>query len=200
MSYLHITKVIRNRLLSDSIYIDVPTSRHPSHSPVRRRPQTDDTMKAVLFLAVAGWLAGICCAHMCLLYPKQRGTLNGYDRSGSSDCGLQTPDCGGRRKSSNNMAAFTRGSNHTVMIQKNIDHHPGSFEIVLMNQPESSLYITRLASIPDTNEPSLAVYYVNVQIPSNVPIGVTSEYILQVVYNTNAASQKYYECADILIT
>lgn len=84
-----------------------------------------------------------------------------------------------------------------MLIQKNIDHHPGTYDFFLHNQPGSPVYVRQLANIPDTSAPAIAFYYVNVQIPTDVD--TDTEYFLQVVYNTNIPTLKYYQCADIYV-
>lgn len=186
------------------LHIYVPNSKNSSHSPVRQRPHTDDTMKVVLFLAVAGWLAGLCSAHLCLIYPKQRGSLNAFDKPGAPDCYLRTAECGGRMKDLyRSPSEFTRGKNYTLVFQKNLDHHnaanPGFFNISLHNQPGYPVYINQLAFVRDSGHASAAYNSVDVQIPMDVPVTVNPEYFLQVVYDTHTLPFMFYQCADIYV-
>ncbi|XP_060080287.1 uncharacterized protein LOC132559685 [Ylistrum balloti] len=160
-------------------------------------------MKTSLFLGLSICLVGICSAHLCLLNPRQRGSLTGYNKAAADDCYLTTGECGGRMSDSNNMAFFKRGMNYTVVLQKNLDHHnstdPGSFVVSLHHNTDISFYTRTLATIPDTDAPSLSLYTADIFIPSDLQLSESPVFVLEVVYNTNTIPIVFRQCADILV-
>ncbi|CAH1785645.1 unnamed protein product, partial [Owenia fusiformis] len=157
-----------------------------------RKPSA--AMKVLVLLVV------ICgaMAHLCLLSPLQRGTMNGINTAGATDCLLTTGPCGGRQPHGYPPLAFKAGSNQTVIFQKNLDHYnkttPGYFSISF---GPAQIALKEFSRVPDRGEPSLYVYTVNVTIPKKPDPFHT----IQVVYVTNntAAPPMFYQCADFQI-
>ncbi|OWF54568.1 uncharacterized protein LOC110443464 [Mizuhopecten yessoensis] len=160
-------------------------------------------MNELFFLGLSVCLMTICSAHMCLLNPRQRGSLSGYNKPAAADCYLTTDECGGRMRNPNNMAVFQRGMNYTVVLQKNLDHHnstnPGSFDISLHHKTDISFYTRFLTSIPDTEEPSLTLYMTDIHIPHDLQLSESPNYILEVAYTTNTIPIVFRQCADIVV-
>ncbi|KAH3855353.1 uncharacterized protein LOC127871003 [Dreissena polymorpha] len=149
-------------------------------------------LSSVFLLAVIA----LSSAHMCLVEPKQRGSIMGLDKEGADDCILLNGPCGGRMMEEP-MTMFKSGGNFTVIIQKNLDHWakatPGFFGINLMHGSATRT----LTTVPDMGEPSLTLYTAMGQIP----MGFTGPAVLQVTYVTKnpQAPAVFYQCADILI-
>jgi len=146
----------------------------------------------VLLLLIVGSLA-----HMCLLNPHQRGSMNGIDQGGASDCALVSPaPCGGRSVES--PVLFARGgSNFTFVLQKNLDHWiegaGGNFTIRWA--PSLNDEFMDVAVLPDTSAPSGSLYTVIVPLPNmNIKHGV-----VQAVYypHNSEAPDAFYQCADV---
>ncbi|XP_033729611.1 uncharacterized protein LOC117318771 [Pecten maximus] len=160
-------------------------------------------MTYLLFLGVTVCLVGMCSSHLCLLNPRQRGSLSGYNKAATEDCYLTQGECGGRMSDPNNMAVFQRGMNYTVILQKNLDHfnttNPGSFDITLHHKTGISYYTRTLATIPDTAAPSLSLYMTDVYIPHDLQLSESPSYVIEVVYNTNTIPVTFRQCADILV-
>ncbi|XP_069112042.1 uncharacterized protein [Argopecten irradians] len=160
-------------------------------------------MKGLLCLGVTICLVEICSAHLCLLSPRQRGSLSGFNKAAAEDCYLTQGECGGRMSDPDNMSIYKRGMNYTVILQKNLDHHndtdPGSFDISLHHKTSFSYYTRTLATIPDTAETSLTLYMADVHIPRDLQLSESPAYILEVTYNTNTLPITFRQCADVLI-
>ena len=152
-------------------------------------------LTSLCVLAVA---LGVACAHLCLLSPPQRGSMIGFDKPGADNCFLTQGRCGGRTSAGVKMAV-KKGENMMVHFQKNLDHFdkstPGMFQI-LMGKETAGTRLTPLASVPDTDAPSLTIYDVNVTIPTSFVSGEI--YIMQVTYLTKnpQAPAEFYQCSD----
>jgi len=146
-------------------------------------------------LALVSVFYSIAFGHMCLFNPHQRGSLLGANIVGAPICDLwQNAPCGGMTPESPTIYAEV-GSNYSIVIQKNKDHFngsdPGNFTISF-SLSYDIFDFQLLAVVPDTNATSLAVYEVDVALPSMV----TEHGIIQVIYNTNTG-YVWYQCADI---
>ena len=70
---------------------------------------------------------------------------------------------------------------------------PGSFAVYLWDKAGTS---TRLNEIPDTAQPTMTVYTVDVTIP-RVPLG---NYTVQAIYTTHSPVHPFfYTCSDVTI-
>ncbi|KAL4238288.1 hypothetical protein ACF0H5_003000 [Mactra antiquata] len=151
---------------------------------------------SALFATVFGVMVAVASAHMCLLSPKQRGTISGLNSAGSNDCVLLSSPCGGRAEGTYE-TTFTAGQKATVIFQKNLDHWdsktPGRFDIKLWKGNTA----TTVGSVPDMGEQSLHLYNEEVTIPATMHGAA----ILQVTYVTNNpnAPAVFYQCADVMI-
>ncbi|XP_069106332.1 uncharacterized protein [Argopecten irradians] len=158
-------------------------------------------MASTIFVIIASAVIGVSFAHVCLLSPAQRGSLQGINKKAAGNCILLKPPCGGRPRQDNRTVDFRVGQEYEVVIQKNLDHYkdgsPGFFEILLIE--ESSESSKSLVKIPDQGEPSLTVYFQTIVIPAVQWSG--QDTVLQVVYRTNnpAAPAAFYQCADVRI-
>ncbi|XP_033753957.1 uncharacterized protein LOC117337208 [Pecten maximus] len=155
----------------------------------------------LLTAVIAAVVLEVCCAHMCMISPPQRGSMLNLNKAGSSDCVLTTPRCGGRPRGMPVMG-LRRGQNFTVSFQKNLDHYvaatPGSFTVSIGSE-RGGTKLNVLANIPDAGEPSLTVYSVNVTIPMDLE--PRREYIMHSAYITNnpQAPPEFFQCADIMV-
>ncbi|CAH1773927.1 unnamed protein product [Owenia fusiformis] len=132
-------------------------------------------------------------AHLCLLSPRQRGSMMGINKPGATDCILLKGPCGERTGMPT--TGVKAGTNFTVLIQKNLDHWdkatPGYFT-VSWGLSETSM--TMIAKVQDNGEPSLYIYEVEVTAPKSL----NDHYIMQVTYVTmnKQAPPVFYQCAD----
>jgi len=133
-------------------------------------------------------------AHLCLFNPKQRGSLNGYTSPGANDCALLSGPCG--RSASSPVIYAQKGSNFTIVFQKNLDHwyqaNPGNFTVNWSTTVSNDFEF--VATVPDDGEPSLTYYEVMVTVPNMI----VKHGVLQVVYYTNnpSAPPSFWQCAD----
>jgi len=155
-------------------------------------------MKVFMSVSCLLAVATVCTAHMCLLTPIQRGSMQGLNKAGADDCILLKAPCGDRDAAEGN-TIYAPGSNYTVIFQKNLDHWakatPGYFTINLMN--DGGL-IKEVAREPDAGEPSLHLYSAMMTVPVGIPKG---NYALQVQYVTknSQAPAVFYQCADVQV-
>jgi len=138
-------------------------------------------------------------SHMCLFNPHQRGTMDGTNKKGASDCALVSPGpCGGRAVESPVLIAKA-GTNFTVVFQKNLDHwysdEPGNFTVSLATSVGGDF--DELATVADSAAPSLSFFLAEVALP----LTAVKHGVLQVVYypNNPAAPDTFYQCADFSI-
>ncbi|XP_041360858.1 uncharacterized protein LOC121377065 [Gigantopelta aegis] len=156
-------------------------------------------MNVLLVLAAC---ISVCSAHLCMLSPPQRGSMNDINKKGANDCFLINKPCGGRPGSTNPLI-LKAGQNFTVTFQKNLDHWvkatPGYFSINWMDMTVSPMMTSQLYKIADMGEPSLTLYSQNVTIPKTSKSGTS--YILQTQYVTNNAKAPpvFYQCSDITV-
>ncbi|XP_065897850.1 uncharacterized protein [Dysidea avara] len=155
-------------------------------------------MKYILFGIVVLTVA-LCEAHLCLLNPHQRGTMNGINTAGANDCILLDGPCGGR-KAMNPVVIVQAGEPFYVVFQKNLDHFnstsPGKFVVSIgANSAEPSFQ--QVGMIADSNTTSLHLYTLNVTFPKMS----TDHAVVQVTYVTNnpKAPPVFYQCADVLL-
>jgi len=138
-------------------------------------------------------------AHMCSLFPLQRGSVANLNIVGTSDCGQTVGPCGGRPLGLIK-SVLSRKDNFTIMFMKNEDHYnaakPGNFTFQLSSAQNSSVL---LGSFPDTDAPSGTVY----ELPMGVPPNYQSyEGVFQAVYYTNNPDVNnivFYACADVFL-
>ncbi|XP_048755164.2 uncharacterized protein LOC125666086 [Ostrea edulis] len=150
----------------------------------------------MLSFAVFAGIVAITYGHLCLFSPPQRGTMDGINKPGATDCLLLTGPCGGRSRGST-ATKVTAGQKLRVTFQKNLDHWdhtPGDFKIKIGDE---SGHLQTLATIRDHGEASLYVYSQEVTVPTGLP----AQSVLQVTYetkNTNAPAV-FYQCSDIIV-
>ncbi|XP_033640214.1 uncharacterized protein LOC117300637 [Asterias rubens] len=139
-------------------------------------------------------------AHICLLNPNQRGSLEGLNKEEADVCGYVTEPCGGQDQEKP-LIGIRKGSDYTVVFQKNKSHFTtysngtstkGYFEIGFWTKQQCKV----LLRIPDTDTPSLYIYEATVTMPDG-PVGLPA--ILQVTYATDNpdAPPKFYQCSDV---
>merc|ERR1711894_652480 len=126
-------------------------------------------------------------AHLCLINPTQRGSMNGLNTKGSDDCLRLKSPCGGMNPPKDPQVLYRAGSNIAVTFQKNLDH------FISTSQGKDDM--KELARVPDTSDPSLSLY----SVPITLPKEAKPWYTLQVVYMTknDKAPPAFYQCADI---
>lgn len=142
----------------------------------------------LLFVAIAS-------AHVCLLQPLQRGSLNGLNTVGTPDCGLTTGPCGGRHAEQPKQI-LKSGSEYTIVFQKNRDHYAsnatGFFHISYEKAGHFGSFRT-LAKIPDTSSPSLTLFSHTVRLPDQE----WKHVIINVQYSAPSEGVVFYQCADV---
>jgi len=144
-------------------------------------------------------------AHVCLLYPLQRGNITNINQAGDKECYLvntatNAPICGSDSpiKPEIPKLVLEGGSMVTFVWQKNLNHWvanvPGNFTVFLIDElfPEM---ITTLASIPDTNTPALTIYSTTVQLPR---YPVLHGYV-GVTYYGAEVGVTFFQCSDVVI-
>ncbi|CAI8046540.1 hypothetical protein GBAR_LOCUS25749 [Geodia barretti] len=154
-------------------------------------------MKAVVVIVAT---LAMAAAHICMVSPRQRGTLQGLDKPGAADCIRLSPEPCGGQKSDGNTAIFKPGVNVSIIFQKNLNHWdqstPGSFNIAIGDSEEKNF--KTILSVKDTNSSSLTYYYPNITIPMEE----TKHAVMQLTYVTKnpKAPAVFYQCADFAIT
>eukprot|EP01121_Diplochlamys_sp_Union-15-3_P016902 TRINITY_DN584_c0_g1_i2.p1 TRINITY_DN584_c0_g1~~TRINITY_DN584_c0_g1_i2.p1 ORF type:complete len:165 (-),score=36.96 TRINITY_DN584_c0_g1_i2:59-520(-) len=135
-------------------------------------------------------------AHVCLLFPPQRGTANNLNTAGSVDCGLFTAPCGGRPQQTPDIL-LPAGGNVTIVFQKNLNHYqannPGKFRITY-EKPGQHGSFKLLKEIPDTDSPSLTLYSETVTLPTT-----PSDHALIGVQYISNGPPEFYQCSDIVL-
>lgn len=153
-------------------------------------------MDSFAIIVCFGLCVAICSAHLCILEPKQRGSISGINNPGTDDCILIHGPCGGR-PAETPTTIYKDNGNYTVIFQKNLDHYnkaaPGYFAVTLM----SSSFTKVLAHVSDAGEKSLTLYEPSISL-ATVPKGT---YFLQVTYVTRnpKAPAVFFQCADVQI-
>ncbi|XP_061162296.1 uncharacterized protein LOC133171545 [Saccostrea echinata] len=150
----------------------------------------------MLSFTVFATILAITYGHLCLFSPPQRGTMDGIDKAGATDCLLLSGPCGGRARGSTG-TKVTAGQKLRVTFQKNLDHWnhtPGDFKIKIGDE---SGHLQTLSTIRDHGEPSLYVYTTEVTVPTGLP----AQSVLQVIYETknSNAPAAFYQCSDLII-
>jgi len=146
---------------------------------------------AVVLLAVA------VSAHNCLLNPIQRGGLPKVLPAAAPQCALTSgAPCGGAVAGAP-VVSFKGGSNATIVFQKNQDHYKagaqGVWTIGFSEHTEANLHI--IGQLVDDASPTLTSY----SVPVTIPKGVTNNAVIQVVYDAQGISTKFYQCADVSV-
>lgn len=124
-------------------------------------------------------LSFLCCSvfavflvgvqsHICLLSPRQRGSMTGLNMNPSDDCFLPTGPCGDRP--AGEPSAYLRaGNNFTVVFQKNYGHFfetdPGTLSVNFgVDSTDETPMFETLASMPDVNDDPRTLYTVDVMV------------------------------------
>jgi len=157
-------------------------------------------MKSLLGLSLL-LLVSFAAAHVCLLYPMQRGALNNINRNASVDCGQTQSPCG---KNPPKSIEEIIESNVPIrfIFQKNQNHYQpgknGYFNISIARKVANLTFET-LVHIPDTNTSSLTLYVNETMLPKiTEPL---SHAVIQAVYITNIdGAGPFYACADIAVS
>eukprot|EP00026_Physarum_polycephalum_P020614 Phypoly_transcript_23312.p1 GENE.Phypoly_transcript_23312~~Phypoly_transcript_23312.p1 ORF type:complete len:164 (-),score=24.44 Phypoly_transcript_23312:92-559(-) len=136
-------------------------------------------------------------AHVCMLSPPQRGTMNDLNTIATADCFLTTGPCGGRPAQVPNVMLIG-GTNFTVSWQKNENHwtqsQPGTFNVSWADESVPDKFY-ELESFTDTNTPALTLYEYQLDVSQ-----ITSpKVILQVAYVAPSLPATFYQCADVVI-
>jgi hypothetical protein len=148
-------------------------------------------------VCLLGLFAACSEAHLCLLFPPQRGPLGNINQPGSLTCFHLVGPCGSAAASSPTIA-LRSGASYNITFQKNINHfnsaQPGSF-VVSYSATAQSPSFQKLAVVPDTNAPALTLYSAGIALPRQS----TSHGLLQVQYITNNGVGPFYQCSDISV-
>ncbi|XP_077980598.1 uncharacterized protein LOC144435835 [Glandiceps talaboti] len=140
-------------------------------------------------------------AHVCLISPPQRGSMQGLNKAGSDDCILTNGPCGGRMKMTPQQGVRLN-ANYTVTWQKNLDHYnqamPGQFIVSIGGNDSSQQEFIQLHKQADDSQPSLTLYSFNVTMPKSVPYMVG---VIQIQYVTDnpQAPAVFYQCSDVFL-
>jgi len=136
----------------------------------------------------------VCCAHLCILAPPQRGGPHPITGPADPWCKLEAGPCGGQAPDTKGRVAYRVGTNVTVAFQKNVNHFnsnmPGLYVVQFAMHPDAEF--TELARVADTNDPALTVYEASVVVP-----GPSRHGLFQVIYYTNN-DLIFYACADVV--
>merc|ERR1712012_234075 len=159
------------------------------------------THKMLTKLTVLAVCVYTCTAHLCLISPPQRGSMEGLNKGGSDDCILLKPPCGGRDRPQHPIG-LGAGENFTVTFQKNLDHFnastPGYFSVSLLAlEGRNHTVGHEVYKTEDTSAPSLSLYSANITIPHEH----RGHMILQAQYVTKnpKAPAVFYQCSDVNI-
>ncbi|XP_030830632.1 uncharacterized protein LOC575072 [Strongylocentrotus purpuratus] len=157
-------------------------------------------MKNLVFVSIFSAMVAIGTAHLCMLSPPQRGSMLNINKPASPDCALLPEPCGGRNASLGTTLAIKEGSRFVVAFQKNLDHfypsNPGSFKISLSFDEEKTFQL--LQFLPDTSDPSLTLYYMNVTMPA-MPLKKPGTLRIAYVTQNPEAPAVFYQCSDIML-
>eukprot|EP00026_Physarum_polycephalum_P019856 Phypoly_transcript_22079.p1 GENE.Phypoly_transcript_22079~~Phypoly_transcript_22079.p1 ORF type:complete len:160 (+),score=19.81 Phypoly_transcript_22079:100-579(+) len=140
-------------------------------------------------------------AHMCMFSPPQRGALQNVNTANTLDCSWTKGPCGGEYDPEKPYTAFARGTNFTVVWQKNQNHwyssNPGSFSLSWADS-NSPTDFQEIYSFVDTNLPSLTVYSYVLDVSAKIPASSKSG-IFQLVYYCPGINYNFYQCADVVV-
>ena len=160
----------------------------------------------MLFLVFA--LLAPASAHICLLYPAQRGALN-VTTPGDPSCYRRTDYCGGVAPGPPS-ATLAAGQSATLLVQQNLNHfyppRPGFIDVAIAPASAPTAWTT-LATQPDAPANDMVVQ-TQLSVSITVPASASASSILRVRYvsynplevdpaaNTDAI---FYTCADVAI-
>ncbi|XP_071954895.1 uncharacterized protein [Antedon mediterranea] len=153
----------------------------------------------VLFAVVQH--SGIIKGHVCIIYPRQRGTFD-ISTPGSQTCTRHTAPCGGIA-AADPKVSYVGGSTIFFKFQQNLNHYetgfPGYMDISYAMATDMNDFHT-VAIIGDVNE--YAQYHQrNYTIPIMIPNIDCSHCVLRLRYISHKTGEHpFYQCSDIKIT
>jgi hypothetical protein len=167
-------------------------------------------MRKLLLQTILFPISGIL-AHICLLYPPQRGALN-VSTPGDPSCYRRTPFCG-TIPLSPPTTTFITGELVTLSLQQNLNHfypqRPGFIDVAIaaaVPDPQDNDWVT-LSVVRDAPAFDM-VFQTTMSLTVSLPLQPSAHSILRVRYvsynpleidpanNTDAI---FYNCADIAI-
>lgn len=137
-----------------------------------------DRMKAILATIAVLALFGSASAHLCMLQPKQRGSVAGATSMPDDPvCGYTSPAPCGPMKQGPSVATYQCGSTVTVSWVKNANHWnpagPGNFTLTAW-MDGSKMVSPPVFVVEDTNTTALSRYSLSMPIDPYVPKGTFS--------------------------
>lgn len=150
--------------------------------------------------------------HICVISPRQRGSLN-IGQPGDPSCFRRTPECGGQ-PAGNPTATYTAGSTVNVLFQQNLNHWsqflPGAFDVSISYNPNSVSdtdfeLLTVVSDFPAHEQ----VWQTNFTVPITIPKQTSSHAVLRFryisnnpdeIYPANNTAAIFWQCSDIAIT
>eukprot|EP01088_Endostelium_zonatum_P011128 TRINITY_DN2496_c0_g1_i1.p1 TRINITY_DN2496_c0_g1~~TRINITY_DN2496_c0_g1_i1.p1 ORF type:complete len:173 (-),score=19.78 TRINITY_DN2496_c0_g1_i1:24-542(-) len=150
-------------------------------------------------------------AHLCIIYPHQRGEMD-VSSGGNPSCYRPIPECG-NRSAEEPQVTWHAGQTVKIHFQQNYNHwypqNPGWLDAALVigtNVTKSSHFIYLGNRIPDWNANNMATQ-TNFTITATIPDISCDHCVLRVRYVSNNADEivpnnpiaAFYQCADVRI-
>ena len=166
---------------------------------------------ALRLLLASAALLGAARAHLCFLFPSQRGAVN-VTTPGDPSCYRRRDYCGGVAPGAP-LTTFAAGETVTVLLQQNLNHffpaRPGFVDVAIAAgadpNPADFVSLATLADAPAFDMVAQTVLEVRVTLPAAASAHsvLRARYVsfnpLEIDPPTNADAV-FFNCADIAIT
>ncbi|PIK44275.1 hypothetical protein BSL78_18865 [Apostichopus japonicus] len=139
-------------------------------------------------------------AHLCIISPVQRGSIN-IQQAGDSSCFRHQSPCGGQ-PAEDPKVSLIGGKTTFIKFQQNFNHYevgyPGYMDIALSTSPDATTFST-LVVIGDRYEHAQWNQQ-NYTIPVVIPNIKCSHCVLRMRYVSNKPGEEiFYQCSDVTI-
>ncbi|XP_033113309.1 uncharacterized protein LOC117113913 [Anneissia japonica] len=155
----------------------------------------------ILVAFAALQVSGIIEAHVCIIYPRQRGDFN-ISTAGNPTCTRHVAPCGGL-EAENPKVSYVGGSTIFVKFQQNYNHYelgyPGYMDIAYAMATDMNDFHV-VAIIGDVNEYAQS-HQRNYSIPIMIPNIDCPHCVIRLRYLSHKPSEHiFYQCADVKIS
>lgn len=156
-----------------------------------------ETLQTVILFASLG----VICCHVCLITPRQRGTMD-ISKPGSPDCTRHAEPCGGQPIETPKVT-YKAGETAFFKWQQNLNHYesgyPGYLDVGIAPSENSTDFKT-LAVVTDKYV-HRQDYQENMTAVIKIPIMICDHCVIRMRYNAHKPGEStFLQCADIKIT